>query len=295
MFRNGVFISYSHEDKRWLDSFVTALKPYSREEKIKVWSDRDIAPGSDWAREIGAAIDNSRVAVLLVTPNLLASDYIMEKELPLILEKNSKGDLVVFWIAVSYSSYDLTPLVQLQAANDPNLPLDQLSTADRNKELTLIAQKLAKAMDINAIGNVLKIIDDFVPGQKAFIDGVPPDDRERNYSRQAQQEKNMIEIKDRGNYVMETITADDLERLDKNSRMLIRTYEYTMKMLFERWVELQPKSYARDPEVREDAKDEMAGVRKDLCEQLNAILDYLHSLHKNLDDHYYHVRHLCSM
>jgi len=66
-----------------------------------------------------------------------------------------------------------------------------------------------------------------------------------------------------------------------------------MKDLFERWAELQPKSYSRDPIIRQDARDEMTIVRQDLCSQLNAILNYLQSMHKNLDDHYHHVRHIC--
>lgn len=57
-------------------------------------------------------------------------------------------------------------------------------------------------------------------------------------------------------------------------------------IVFERWSELQPKSYSRDPVIKEEARNEMNIVRKDLCQQLNAILDYLYTLHKNLSDHY---------
>ncbi|MBK6860436.1 MAG: toll/interleukin-1 receptor domain-containing protein [Saprospiraceae bacterium] len=293
MYRKGIFISYSHRDKKWLDTIMTFLKPYTREEKISIWSDEQIMPGVRWDTEIKKQLETCRVALLLVTPNFLASDYIVDKELSLILKRAEEGELIIYWIAVSHSAYNLTELAKIQSANNPAKPLDELNKSERDKTLVKISEKIANAMDINAISNVLKIIDDFVPQQKAFVDNVEVDKRPKNYSIQAHQEHDKIELKSRDNYVVETITAEDLEKLDRNSKILIRSYENTMKDLFERWAELQPKSYSRDPIIRQDARDEMTIVRQDLCSQLNAILNYLQSMHKNLDDHYHHVRHIC--
>ena len=293
MYRKGIFISYSHNDKKWLDTIMTFLKPYTRDEKISVWTDEQIKLGTRWDTEIERQLKTCRVALLLVTPNFLASDYIVKKELPLILKRELEGELIIYWIAVSHSAYNLTDLFKIQSANNPAKPLDELSKPERDKTLVKITEKIANAMDLNAINNVLKIIDEFVPQQKAFVDNVEVDTRPSNYSIQAHQEDDRIELKRIDNCVVETITADDLEKLDRNSKILIRSYENGMKDLFERWAELQPKSFSRDPIIRQDARDEMAIIRKDLCAQLNAILNYLQSMHKNLDDHYHHVRHIC--
>ena len=294
MFRNGIFISYSHKDEKWLNTILTFLRPYTRHEKITVWSDKQIEPGANWETEIKDKLNSCRVAILLVSANFLASDYIFEKELSVILKRQRDGDLIVYWIAVGYSAYKNTELSEIQSANNPSKPLDELEKTERERTLVEITEKIANAMNINAVGNVLKIIDDFVPQQKAFIDNVEVDNRPRNYSIQARQEQDVIELKTRDNYVVETITATDLEKLDRNSKILIRTYENIMRDLFERWIELQPRSYSRDPIIRQDARDEMSIIRKDLCDQLNAILNYLQRLHKNLDDHYHHVRYICS-
>jgi hypothetical protein len=293
-FRKGVFISYSHKDQRWLDELLPFLKPYTRNEKISVWSDKNIAPGSDWAEEIKNSIDTCRVAILLVTPNFIASDYITEKELPIILRKQSEKELIIFWIAVSHAAYKTTDFHNIQSANNPTKPLDSLTPSERNKVFVEIADKISNAININAIGNVLKIIDDFVPQQKAFIDNVEFDNEPKNYSIQAKQENDIIQLTTPQNYVVETITGEDLDKLDRNSMILINSYENTMKDLFERWVELRPKSYSRDPIIREDSRQEMGNIRQDLCLQLNEILNYLQSMHKNLDDHYNHVRHICT-
>lgn len=293
MYRKGIFISYSHKDKKWLDTIKTFLKPYSRDEKISIWSDEQILPGAQWDTEISKQLETCRVALLLVTPNFLASDYIVENELSLILKRAQEGELIIYWIAVSHSSFNLTNLSKIQSANNPEKPLDELSKPEREKTLVKIAEKIANAMDINVISNVFKIIDDFVPQQKAFVENVEVDNRPRSYSIQAYQEHDKIELKSRDNYVVETITAGDLEKLDRNSKILIRSYENSMKDLFERWAELQPKSFSRDPIIRQDVRDEMEIIRQDLCSQLNAILNYLQSMHKNLDDHYNHVRFIC--
>ena len=105
-----VFISYSHNDKKWRDDLDMHLKPYLRGGSIVSWSDQQIVPGSNWFREIQSALTNSKIAVLLVSPDFLASDFIHEHELGPLLKEAEQGGVKILWVPIRNSAYKRTPL-----------------------------------------------------------------------------------------------------------------------------------------------------------------------------------------
>ena len=52
------------------------MEPLERTATLELWSDEKIQPGSEWREEIRDAIKKARVAVLLVSADFLASDFI---------------------------------------------------------------------------------------------------------------------------------------------------------------------------------------------------------------------------
>jgi hypothetical protein len=71
-------------------------KPLSRQEGIRFWSDRDLKAG-DWELQIEQAMRGAVAAVLLVSDNFLASDYIVQRELPYLLRANRDRNLMIIW------------------------------------------------------------------------------------------------------------------------------------------------------------------------------------------------------
>ncbi len=91
-----IFVSYSHEDKNWRQRFERISKPMSRAIPIGFWSDKNLKAGK-WEQQIEEAMNKAEAAVLLVSPAFLASDYIIQKELPYFLKAHRERGLMIFW------------------------------------------------------------------------------------------------------------------------------------------------------------------------------------------------------
>lgn len=144
--RDQVFISYSHQDKNWLKKLQVHLKPFERAHKIQVWDDTKLVAGSKWRDEIEAVLSSAKVAGLLVSPNFLASDFIVTHEVPALLEAARQEGLVVLWIAVSASAFAESENREYQAVNDPAKPLDTLKSSKLSSELVRICGTIKAAL-----------------------------------------------------------------------------------------------------------------------------------------------------
>ncbi|MGI9179888.1 MAG: NB-ARC domain-containing protein, partial [Longimicrobiaceae bacterium] len=143
--RDLVFISYSRKDVDWLERLRTFLKPYTRQGTLEVWVDRErLETGDYWRPEIERALDRTCVGVLLVSPYFLASDFIMENEVPVLLTASQKGDLKLAPILLSKCAYETIPLEEVQFAFGPRPPLDDLKVPKRNAALTEVTKKIVK-------------------------------------------------------------------------------------------------------------------------------------------------------
>src|SRR5579862_10050992 len=91
-----VFVSYSHADAEHLTRLHVHLAPFVRQRKVDVWDDRRIRPGTPWREQIAAAIAQAKVAILLISADFLASEFINGDEMPPLLEAaESQGTLIV--------------------------------------------------------------------------------------------------------------------------------------------------------------------------------------------------------
>lgn len=125
----------------------TALKPILRNRPIDLWDDSRIQAGNRWKREIEQAIRRASIAILLVSQQFLASDFITENELLPLLKAAERDGPRVLWIAVSASSYSETSIAAFQAVNNPARPLDSLRRGVLNGELVRIAGIIGAAID----------------------------------------------------------------------------------------------------------------------------------------------------
>jgi hypothetical protein len=144
--RQSIFISYSHHDKRWLEELLTHLKPWVRDTSISVMADTSVLVGSIWREDAKREIDRARVVVLLVSPDFIASDFIHEHELGPLLKEAEQEEARILWLPVRASSYRKTTLKNYQAVLDPQMPLANMTKAERDSAWVRICEEIEKAL-----------------------------------------------------------------------------------------------------------------------------------------------------
>jgi hypothetical protein len=144
----SVFVSYSHKDAAWLAKVKMFLKPLEDQGLIQIWDDTNIRAGSEWLEEIKRSLESAQAALLLITQNFLTSEFIAQKEFPVLLDKAKNRGCKLLWIAVSESTVEDSGLglSDLQAAYDPKKPLDTLRKPNQNIALKKIYKSVKEAI-----------------------------------------------------------------------------------------------------------------------------------------------------
>ena len=142
-----VFISYSHADAEYLARLRVHLHPLERAFNIRTWSDTDIRPGSSWREEVAGALDRANIAVLLVSADFLASEFITTNELPPLLKKARSRGAVILPLILTRCRFTRDPdLSAFQAVNDPSHPLSSLPLEDREEFYDKVAAEIEALM-----------------------------------------------------------------------------------------------------------------------------------------------------
>jgi WD40 repeat protein len=144
--RTKAFISYSQADDEYRKRLRIHLRQYIRAQNIDVWDDTRIEAGALWRDEIKQAIASAKVAILLVSADFLASDFIANDELPPLLDAAEKDGLVIFSIILSPCAFEDSKLARYQAINNPSRPLNSMSYSRREATWKELAKLVATTL-----------------------------------------------------------------------------------------------------------------------------------------------------
>ena len=144
---NRIFVSYSHRDMDWLERLKTMAAPYLRaaESELDLWEDTRLKSGQQWDVEIRRALDQAGVGVALVSANFLASTYVVDDELPVMIKAADEGGLRLLWVYISAAGWEQTQLRRFQATHDTKKPLDSRPVPEQNEILLSVAQQMKEA------------------------------------------------------------------------------------------------------------------------------------------------------
>src|SRR5262245_53858004 len=137
-----IFLSYSHRDTAWPVTFQKYLCDLESVCNVRHWIDQKIEPGELWRVAIDEAMSGASIAVLFVTQDFLASNFIRTVELPQLLHLFVHGRLDLGWIAVRVSTVMDTELSEIQALGNTDVPLSQMTEAEVEQELLRVYGRL---------------------------------------------------------------------------------------------------------------------------------------------------------
>lgn len=144
------FISYSHHDKAALDRLHVHLKNLTRGGHIETWYDRDILAGGDLNAEISRELEAADLFLLLVSPDFIASDYCVEREMKRALERHAAGAARVVPIIVEECDWKaMGELRQLKAVPTDGKAISEWANA--NTAYLNIVQELRRIIEADGL------------------------------------------------------------------------------------------------------------------------------------------------
>ncbi len=144
--RRKVFVSYSHKDAKWLERLRVHLTPLEREGIVDLWDDTKIKAGMQRGEELQIAIDSSTVAVVLISADFLASKFIVEHELPKLLQRAKSGGTTILPLIVSPCLFVGSGVDIFQSINAPDKPLIAMTSSERERTLVKLAEIISKEL-----------------------------------------------------------------------------------------------------------------------------------------------------
>jgi hypothetical protein len=140
-----VFVSYARVDEAYRVRLNVHLAPLVREGLIDLWSDRAIAAGSDWERDIERELAVADIVLLLVTPDFVASVYCFEQELTEAIRRHEEDGVCILPVLVKH-----VDLVNLPFGRFQGLPLNRRPVSawqDPDEAWLQVAQGVRRAAD----------------------------------------------------------------------------------------------------------------------------------------------------
>jgi hypothetical protein len=151
-----VFVSYAHKDEpekpgpegfAWLSFVLEYLNVGKRAGAFDLWVDTQMMGSANWRADIKAKLGVCDIFILLVSARSMASDFILDEELPVIRERDAKGEAVHIYPVLLTP----TPILGLDNVRDKNIrprdaqPLSKFSMEhDRPQKMSDIADEIAK-------------------------------------------------------------------------------------------------------------------------------------------------------
>ena len=139
--RRQLFISYSHRDGEWVERLRRMIRPLEQRYGLERWDDSRIQAGGLWRQEIEQALASASVALLMVSADFLASDFVTLSELPPLFRAAKQEGLRILWLPLRPSLWKHFPEIeQYQAVIPPERTLAEMESVEQERAFVQIAE-----------------------------------------------------------------------------------------------------------------------------------------------------------
>lgn len=144
------FISYSHQDEKYLKRLETHLVQIKREGILQSWTDNEINVGENLSDTISDELSSSDLFIALISPDYIASNYCYEKEFETALEMLSKKEIIIIPVICEPCDWTNTPFKNLLAVPKDGKPISEWANENTAYvSVTGSIRKLLKGVEIN--------------------------------------------------------------------------------------------------------------------------------------------------
>ena len=139
-----LFVSYAHEDEGWRAKLAPNLTLLQREGLIELWYDLKLVAGAKWDEEIQQKLAEADLYLFLMSTDLLASDYVQDRELPIARQRHDAKQARLLPVVVRKCSWKLY-VGDIQALPGGDKSIKEWS--DKDQAFFKVEEGLRKAIE----------------------------------------------------------------------------------------------------------------------------------------------------
>jgi GTPase SAR1 family protein len=147
-----IFISYSHNDKKWITQLLKHMKKMQDRGEWEVRYDiSDIKVGDDWLSIIKDLINYADAIILLVSKSFFDSTFILREEIPPILQRMDREDVKVFPLISEPCEWKKKDWLKAIEVRPKGKSLEELPEDERDPFLSEFMMEIKEALKEGAI------------------------------------------------------------------------------------------------------------------------------------------------
>lgn len=142
-----VFLCYAHKDELLREELAVYLRGLQRQGFFRVWYDREISAGTEWAREIDKHLNTAQIILLLISQYFMDSDYCYCIEMSQALKRHERGEARVIPVLLRPVYWKRSPFAKLQPLPKNEKPVMGTSWPSLDEALFDVAEGIRKVAE----------------------------------------------------------------------------------------------------------------------------------------------------